>query len=141
MDFLEPGWNKPATALLNYTQSYATQNNQAGRCFPAGVNPGGFNSQNVLLTERSPFAPNRKPEPIVYVAVYDAVGAWVYRIPAADVEVRVKRVHRGRPSGSFLFTTLTHAQCFFRSVYHVSRTICGLLSTPSMFLRPLLPCI
>ncbi len=98
MDFLEPGWNKPATALLNYTQSYATQNNQAGRCFPAGVNPGGFNSQNVLLTERSPFAPNQKPEAIVYVAVYDAVGAWVYRIPAADVEARVTRVNHGRPS-------------------------------------------
>jgi hypothetical protein len=88
MDFLEPGWNKPATAALNYTQSFATQNNQAGRCFPAGVNPGGFNSQNVLLTERSPFAPNHTPEPIVYVAVYDAIGAWVYRIPAAEVEAR-----------------------------------------------------
>jgi hypothetical protein len=88
MDILEPGWNKPATAALNYTQSFATQNNQAGRCFPAGVNPGGFNSQNVLLTESSPFAPNHTPEPIVYVAVYDAIGAWVYRIPAAEVEAR-----------------------------------------------------
>ena len=78
-------WNNPATAALNYTQSFATQNNQVGRCFNGGVNTGGFNAANYLLTEPSPLS-GAPPEPIVYVAVVDAVGNWVYRIPAGEVE-------------------------------------------------------
>jgi hypothetical protein len=120
MDFLEPGWNKPATAALNYTQSFATQNNQAGRCFPAGVNPGGFNSQNVLLTESLPpfAAPNHTPEPIVYVAVYDAIGAWVYRIPAAEVEARESREKKNRVYTNKQYRMfLNHDSIFFRHVH------------------------
>ena len=81
---------------------------QAGRCFNGGVNGGGFNSQNWILTEVKPQAAHEREnfsalcwrasypvirvqdsplsgaeaEAIVYVAVVDAVGVWVYRIPA-----------------------------------------------------------
>jgi len=85
MDFLEPGWNNPSTALLNYTQSFSTQNNQVGRCFNEGINSGGFGSDNYLLTEPSPID-GGQPEPIVYVAVVDQVGIWVYRIPSTEIE-------------------------------------------------------
>ena len=71
----------------------------AGRCFSGGVNGGGFDSENWILTEVS-LSKSRMawccltqpqdspldgaaPEAIVYVAVVDAVGVWVYRIPAA----------------------------------------------------------
>ena len=83
MDFLEPGWNNPAMAASDYRRSFSTQNNQVGRCFQGGVNGGGFASQNYLLTEASPLK-GAPPEPIVYVAVVDSVGNFVYRIPAAE---------------------------------------------------------
>ena len=85
MDFLEPGWNNPKTAQngRDYRQSFSTQNNQIGRCFNGGVNSGGFDSPNFLLTEPSPLS-GAPPEPTLYVAVVDSVGTWVYRIPAAD---------------------------------------------------------
>ena len=71
----------------------------AGRCFSGGVNGGGFDSENWILTE-VPRSKSRMawccltqpqdspldgaaPEAIIYVAVVDAVGVWVYRIPAA----------------------------------------------------------
>lgn len=82
MDFLEPGWNNPASASLNYTQAFATQNNQVGRCFNGGVNSGGFNTRNYVLTEADP----HQPEPVVYVAVVDRIGTWVYRIPGNDID-------------------------------------------------------
>jgi len=78
MDFLEPAWNNPAAANDDYRQAFATQNNQVGRCFNGGVNGGGFGSQNYLLTS-SPSA----PEAVVYVAVVDSAGNYIYRIPAA----------------------------------------------------------
>eukprot|EP00041_Stephanoeca_diplocostata_P015178 m.288066 g.288066 ORF g.288066 m.288066 type:complete len:506 (-) comp19954_c0_seq4:193-1710(-) len=84
MDFLEPAWNRfyPNTSSAEgYTQSYSTQWNQIGRCFNGGINSGGFESRNYLLT-----APENAPEPIVYVAVVDSVGNYVYRIPAAKAE-------------------------------------------------------
>jgi hypothetical protein len=84
-DFLEPGFGGgrgSATSLqTDYRASFSTQNNQMGRLFPGGVNTGGWTSQNYLLTP-----PIDAPEPIVYVAVVDSVGNYVYRIPAADVE-------------------------------------------------------
>jgi hypothetical protein len=85
MDFLEPGWNRPATAALYYTPAFATSANQVGRCFTGGVNTGGFGSSNYVLTEASPLS-GAPPEPVVYVAVVDSVGNWVYRIPAARVD-------------------------------------------------------
>ena len=85
MDFLETPWNKPSSAALNYTQSYSTQNNQVGRCFVGGDDSGGFGSQNFLLTEASPVGGGVPAEPIVYVAVVDRIGNWVYRIPASRV--------------------------------------------------------
>lgn len=42
---------------------------------------GGFRSKNFLLTSPPPFS-GEKPEPIVFVAVVDSVGTWVYRLPA-----------------------------------------------------------
>ena len=84
MDFLEPGWNNPRTAAMDYRQSFATQNNQVGRCFVGGDDSGGFASPNWLLTEASPVG-GAPPEPVVYVAVVDAVGNWVYRIPAGEI--------------------------------------------------------
>lgn len=83
MDFLEPGWNNPKTAASDYRQSFSTQDNQIGRCFNGGVNGGGFDSPNYILTENSPLA-GAPAEPMLYVAVVDSVGTWVYRIPAAD---------------------------------------------------------
>ena len=85
MDFLEAPWNKPSAGLppLNYTQTYSTQNNQIGRCFNGGVNGGGFGSKNFLLTEPSPLS-GAPPEPVVYVAVVDSVGVFVYRIPGDE---------------------------------------------------------
>ena len=56
-----------------------------GRCFQGGVNGGGFASRNYLLTEASPLS-GAPPEPIVYVAVVDSVGNFVYRLPAAQAE-------------------------------------------------------
>jgi len=85
MDFLEPGWNNPKMSTLDFRPSFSTQNNQVGRCFQGGVNGGGFGSQNYLLTEASPMQ-GASAEAIVYVAVVDSVGTFVYRIPAADVE-------------------------------------------------------
>ena len=82
MDFLEPAWNAAnASQTQGYRTSYSTQVNQVGRCFPGGVNGGGFKSKNYLLT-----APMDSDEAVVYVAVVDRVGNWVYRIPAAEVE-------------------------------------------------------
>ena len=83
MDFLEPGWLEPKMAASNYTHSFSTQNNQIGRCFNGGVNGGGFASNNYLLTESSPLVAGWAPEPIIYVAIVDSVGNWVYRVPAA----------------------------------------------------------
>jgi hypothetical protein len=73
-------------AELGFRPSFATQDNQVGRCFQGGVNGGGFGTEQYLLTEAGPFAGGAPPEPIVYVAVVDSVGNWVYRIPAAEVE-------------------------------------------------------
>jgi hypothetical protein len=82
MDFLEPPWNSNnASATQGYRTSYSTQFNQVGRCFNGGVNGGGFSSRNYLLT-----ASAEAPEAVVYVAVVDSVGNWVYRIPATQVE-------------------------------------------------------
>lgn len=85
MDFLEPGWNNPKMSTLDFRPSFATQDNQVGRCFQGGVNGGGFSTDQYLFTEESPLS-GAPPEPIVYVAVIDSVGNWVYRIPAAEVE-------------------------------------------------------
>lgn len=71
---------------MDYRQSFSTQNNQMGRCFNGGINSGGFDSPNYLLTEPSPLTPGFTPEPTVYVAVVDSVGNWVYRIPASQVD-------------------------------------------------------
>lgn len=89
--------------------AYASSNfvEQAGRCFNGGVNGGGFDSQNWILTEVQPQATRERApvhivlecitcvqdsplsgaeaEAIVYVAVVDAVGVWVYRIPAEGI--------------------------------------------------------
>lgn len=77
MDFLEPAWNDPGESQYDYTHSFSTQCNQMGRCFNGGVNCGGFSSPNYLVTS-SP----SKPEAIIYVAIVDSVGNYVYRIPA-----------------------------------------------------------
>ncbi len=82
MDFLEPGWNNPKVTTQ---ASFATQDNQVGRCFQGGVNGGGFSSQNYVLTEESPLITGALPEPVVYVAVVDSVGNWVYRIPTSEI--------------------------------------------------------
>ena len=83
MDFLEPAWQSgkasDVAVTSNYSASYSTQNNQVGRQFVGGVNSGGFASENYLLT--SP--PGPEAEPVVYVAVVDSVGNWVYRVPAS----------------------------------------------------------
>ena len=85
MDFLEPNWKDgtrtgPAVAS-GYRAAYSAQNNQMGRMFNGGINPGGFGSRNYLLTGNA-----TDPEPIVYVAVVDSVGNWVYRLPADEAE-------------------------------------------------------
>ena len=83
MDFLEPAWQSgkasDVAVTSNYTASYSTQNNQVGRQFVGGVNSGGFASENYLLTA----PPGSEAEPVVYVAVVDSVGNWVYRVPAS----------------------------------------------------------
>jgi hypothetical protein len=82
---LEPNWKDgtrtgPAVAS-GYRAAYSAQNNQMGRMFNGGINPGGFGSRNYLLTGNA-----TDPEPIVYVAVVDSVGNWVYRLPADEAE-------------------------------------------------------
>ena len=83
MDFLEPAWQSgkasDVAVTSNYTASYSTQNNQVGRQFVGGVNGGGFASDNYLLTA----PPGSEAEPVVYVAIVDSVGNWVYRVPAS----------------------------------------------------------
>ena len=85
MDFLEPSWSHGnASSTSQYRRSYSTQWNQIGRCFNGGVNGGGVGSQNYVVT--SPERSLGPSEPIVYVAVVDSVGNWLYRIPASQVE-------------------------------------------------------
>ena len=89
MDFLEPAWDAgratDASVRSAYRASYSTQSNQVGRQFVGGVNTGGFASPNYLYTAaRDAFAGSDSAEPIVYVAVIDSVGSWVYRLPADD---------------------------------------------------------
>ena len=83
MDFLEPAWQSgkasDPSVSSDYRAAYATQNNQIGRMFNGGVNTGGFASSNYLLTGGKDGG-----EPVVYVAVVDKVGNWVYRIPADE---------------------------------------------------------
>jgi hypothetical protein len=68
--------------------------NQFGRCFPSqvasdwGTNANGGWGAN---WETSSYMLGSDPavdkdEPIVYVAVVDSVGVWVYRIPSIDLE-------------------------------------------------------
>ena len=86
IDFLEPSWNNAALAV-NYTAAFATTSNQVGRCFTGGVNTGGFRSPNWVATEASPLdTPGWAPEAVIFVAVVDSVGNWVYRIPAARAD-------------------------------------------------------
>ena len=89
MDFLEPAWSLgkagDESVTSAYRASYSTQSNQVGRQFVGGVNTGGFASQNYLHTAaRDARAGTSRAEPIVYVAVIDSVGTWVYRIPADE---------------------------------------------------------
>ena len=91
MDFLEPAWQDGAASSVQvksgYRAAYSTQNNQMGRKFNGGVNTGGFASQNYLFTAASDAASSTaKAEPIVYVAVVDSVGNWLYRLPADQAE-------------------------------------------------------
>ena len=99
MDFLEPNWKDgtrtgPAVAS-GYRAAYSAQNNQMGRMFNGGINPGGFGSRNYLLTGNA-----TDPEPIVYVAVVDSAA------PAAANAWRWDRArrHMGRrwKAGAFL---------------------------------------
>lgn len=81
MDFLEPAWNRADAGDDGYLKSFSSSNNQAGRCFIEGVNSGGFSSKNYLKTE-----PRTGGVPIIYVAIMDSVGNWLYRIPADRAE-------------------------------------------------------
>jgi hypothetical protein len=45
-----PGLSDAPNVQSGYRASYSTQYNQIGRQFVGGVNGGGFNSQNYLLT-------------------------------------------------------------------------------------------
>ena len=84
MDFLETGWNlRNISDDPLFRRSFSTQFNQIGRCFNGGVNGGGFTSSNWLETSPPPLHGDAA-EPIVYVAVVDSVGNWVYRIPADE---------------------------------------------------------
>lgn len=84
MDFLETGWNlRNISDDPLFRRSFSTQYNQIGRCFNGGVNGGGFTSPNWLETSSPPLK-GAAPEPIVYVAVVDSIGNWVYRLPADD---------------------------------------------------------
>lgn len=87
MDFLEPAWNNggagDVSVTSEYRASYSTQNNQMGRQFNGGVNTGGFGTEQYLYTAaKDAAAGTDAAEPIVYVAVVDSVGNWVYRLPA-----------------------------------------------------------
>lgn len=85
MDFLETPWNNPAAALNDtFRRSFSTQWNQIGRKFNGGHNGGGFGSPNYLLT--APQGAVGGATPIVYVAVVDSVGNYVYRLPASQAE-------------------------------------------------------
>lgn len=72
-----------------YKASWSTQNNRMGRLFPGGVNTGGWASRNYLLT-----TPASDPQPVVYVAVVDSVGNWVYRVPADRANTIWPGIHR-----------------------------------------------
>ena len=89
MDFMETGWNlRNISDDPHYQRSFSTQFNQIGRCFNGGVNGGGFTSPNWLATSPPILKGglHTATEPIVYVAVVDKVGNWVYRLPADQAE-------------------------------------------------------
>jgi hypothetical protein len=92
MDFLETPWNNPSAAVPdNFRRSFSTQWNQVGRKFNGGHNGGGFGSNNYLITANQGAAGH---EPVIYVAVVDSVGNFVYRIPAdqaADIWPGISR--------------------------------------------------
>ncbi|EDQ84572.1 uncharacterized protein MONBRDRAFT_12712 [Monosiga brevicollis MX1] len=80
MDFLEPAWQEPNnTRTQGYRRSFDTQFNQVGRCFNGGVNQGGFQSDNYVVTSG-----RDENRPYIYVALVDSVGNWLYRIPAEN---------------------------------------------------------
>ena len=86
MDFLETGWNLGnISGDPMFQRSFSTQFNQIGRCFNGGINGGGFHSENFVVTSPPPLK-GAKPQPVVYVAVVDSVGNWLYRLPADEAE-------------------------------------------------------
>ena len=88
MDFLETGWNLGnISGDPLFQRSFSTQFNQIGRCFNGGVNGGGFRSDNFVVTSPPESMKGGKPpQPIVYVAVIDSVGNWLYRLPADEAD-------------------------------------------------------
>ena len=83
IDFLESPFSAPNGTIDNYSRMYLNNINQFGRSFPSikGHMNGGWGEDwetSAMMTGTNPFA---NPKPLIYVAIVDKIGIWVYRIP------------------------------------------------------------
>jgi hypothetical protein len=83
IDFLEPAFAAENATIDDYSRFYLNNINQYGRSFPStkGSLNGGWGSDwetSAMMTGTNPFT---RPKPLIYVAIVDKIGVWVYRIP------------------------------------------------------------
>eukprot|EP00727_Mastigamoeba_balamuthi_P011643 m51a1_g7100 hypothetical protein (522) ;mRNA; r:49131-51303 len=91
IDFLESPWTVAAGAADGYRRLFATQWNQIGRSFPGQMGAtcnadGGWFSDAEATTNYflGSDPDSAAPDPVVWAAVVDRVGTFIYRIPAAE---------------------------------------------------------
>ena len=81
----------------NYRRLYLNNLNQFGRSFPStvGSSLGGWNAKeetNAYLVGSKIDKDENEDEPIIYCAVVDKIGCWVYRVPQTDNEKSNKKL-------------------------------------------------
>ena len=92
IDFLEAPWTVDHGAVDDYRRLYATTWNQAGQSFlpsrgESGHADGGWFAEGTsssFMTGSNPASYPHNPEPVVWAAVVDRVGTYLYRIPAGN---------------------------------------------------------
>ena len=87
IDFLESVWTVNAGATDDYRRLYATQWNQVGRSFVGDQGStcnadGGWFTESVTSNNYFLGTNPGRPKPLVFVAIVDSVGTFIYRIPA-----------------------------------------------------------
>eukprot|EP01006_Ploeotia_vitrea_P032488 TRINITY_DN64691_c0_g2_i1.p1 TRINITY_DN64691_c0_g2~~TRINITY_DN64691_c0_g2_i1.p1 ORF type:complete len:539 (-),score=42.77 TRINITY_DN64691_c0_g2_i1:87-1595(-) len=96
IDFLEATWTSPNGTIDDYRRLYATQWNDDGRANPGCIGStcvadgGWYINKGLNKTTNSYFLgsdpKNSSAQPMVWVAVVDRVGTYIYRIPGDSAE-------------------------------------------------------